>query len=67
MPKPLRKSLGHIDVEFERGRLDYAKKPAVFSPVRKPDVFDSTYFVNHMKNECYRTKYVTQAIKIQQC
>ena len=56
MPSDLRRSLGHIDVELERGYLEYSRKPDVLQPDFMPEAFDSRWYLNHTRSESYRTK-----------
>lgn len=57
MPPDLRAKLGHIDVEIDRGYLDYSAKAAAPSPDYVPDCFDSRWFVASRQLDCFRTRY----------
>lgn len=63
MPSALRKMLGHIDVELERGYLAHFQRPDVQTLQLEhiPDAFDSQYSVNYTRTSCYRTKYVVSS------
>lgn len=57
MPKDLRHRLGRIDVEVERGYIDYSSKDDPTNVFTVPGASESKWFASQKHGRLYRTQY----------